>query len=109
VYFKSKQYDNAFAEFDKGHEIRKDSPMAYYFKGLICEKKAKAVEVTPTQAKELKKNAITYWQTYLDVSAKTTMQPSESHKHIGITKEESIKRAKKHIQMLKEELANDKK
>jgi len=105
VYYKAKQYDNSFNEFTKATQLKNDSAMAYYFLGLINEKMAlgrsKQNEIT------LKKKALDSWKKYLEISAQPTINPSNPHKHIGISKEESIKRAKKHIMVLEEELSNE--
>ena len=41
VYYKSKQYDRSLDEFSKVIQIKKESQMAYFFTGLLYEKKAK--------------------------------------------------------------------
>lgn len=106
VYYKMKQYDNSLNEFSKTIDIKKESPMAYYFTGLIYEEKAMAV--SGAEAKNLKRKALDAWQNYLAISENSTQETSESHRHIGITKKESIQSAKKHIKVLKEELENEK-
>ena len=106
VYYKMKQYDNSLDEFSKTIALRKESPMAYYFTGLIYEEMAMAV--SGSEVKNLKRKALDSWQNYLEISERSGQEPSESHRHIGITKKESILSAKKHIKVLKEELENEK-
>jgi len=104
VYYKAKQYDNALDEFVKTVEMNKKSPMAYYFMGLIYE--AKAVEENDLKTKkDLQNSALKAWENYLSYS---NGKRPESHRNIGITVEESHKRAKQHIATLKEELHHEK-
>ena len=107
VYYKAKQYDNSFNEFTKASQLKNDSSMAYYFLGLVNEKMA----LGRSEQEEIafKKKALESWKRYLDISAQPSANPSASHKHIGISKEESIKRANKHIMVLEEELNNENK
>lgn len=105
VYFRAKLNDNALAEFNKAVAIRIDNPMAYYFMGMIYEQKASGLP--NGQSKEYKKKALEAWLNYLDSTGKTNMSPSEAHKHIGISRDESVTRAKKHVQILQQELGND--
>ena len=95
VYFWDKQYGNALAEFNKTLSIQKDNPMALYFVGMIYE------------ALGQKQQALAAWQNYLAVSENSTAAMSEAHRHIGISKQESIERAKKHIKVLKGELEHE--
>jgi tetratricopeptide (TPR) repeat protein len=105
VYFNSSQYDNALTEFTKTTDMNKNSPMAYYFMGLIFEKKA-LVETGAANAKDYKKKAIVAWQNYIGCDRSAIKIP-EGHKNIGISLKESIRRAKRHIEVLQEDLRND--
>lgn len=107
VYFKAKQYDAAVDEFKKSIAVSKDNLMALYFTGLIYEKKAKAGDISPEISRELKEKALESWKNYLAISE--TAKIKKLHKHLHLTKKESIKRAKKHIAVLKGELENEKK
>ena len=104
VYFKAKLLDNALGEFNKSIAIRMDNPMAYYFMGMIYEQKASALP--NGQSADYKKKALTAWMNYLDSAGKTTMSHSEAHKYIGISREECMERARKHIEVLQRELEN---
>ena len=104
IYYKIKQYENALDEFVKTAEIKRNSPMAYYFMGLIYEKKAIS-EIDKMTAKDMKRKALKAWQNYLGCDHKKEMK--EAHRNIGITVKESIKRAKRHIKMLQEDLDNE--
>lgn len=108
IYYKAKQYDNSFNEFTKASEEKNDSSMAFYFLGMVTEKMAlgrgEQEEIT------LKKKALESWKRYLEISAMNTNNPStSSYKHTSLSKEECLKRAKKHIMVLQEELNNENK
>jgi len=107
IYYKAKQYDNSLNEFTKASEEKNDSSMAYYFLGLVNEKMA--LGYNEPEVTVLKKKALGSWKRYLEISAQQSENPSVSHKHIGISKKESIKRAKKHIMVLEEELKDENK
>ena len=102
VYFKGNQHENALSEFSKSVEINKDTPMAYYFMGLIYESKALESGLSAGASGDLKRKALAQWESYLEASEKSEI--SRSHRHLGISREESIQRAQKHIHILKEEL-----
>ncbi|MFH1369440.1 MAG: tetratricopeptide repeat protein [Elusimicrobiota bacterium] len=102
VYYKMKRYDNALEEFGKSISISPDNPMAYYFMGMIYEQKAVGSANGTTRA--LKQKALDAWQKYLDSSAKPANSSLSAYKHAGISKKGCVKRAKKHIKVLKGEL-----
>jgi cytochrome c-type biogenesis protein CcmH/NrfG len=97
VYFRSGKQDDALGAFSKTLQLRGDNPMAYYFMAMIYESKGQ------------KQRALDCWQNFIRVSESTSMPPSEAHRHIGISRGDSIKQAEKHIKMLQEELSNGKK
>lgn len=107
IYFKSRQYDSSLGEFDLAVALSKDTPMAYYFRGLIYEKKAKNSGVTARQAAEFKKAALAQWQAFLETAARVP-PVSETRSHNGITRAQSIERARQHIKVLTEELEHEK-
>ena len=102
IYFKNRQYDNALEEFTTVVTIKKESPMAYYFMGLIYEEKAE--HISNGAARILKTKALEAWQNYLDSTEKTPLKSVKEHQNIGITRKESTERAKKHIAVLKGEI-----
>lgn len=106
IYFKTGQYDNALAEFSAVASLRHDNPMAYYFMGMIYEQKA--LGLPNGDARAMKQKALDAWQNYLSTSENTPPNAPERHRHIGVSKADSIKSAKKHIEVLREELAHDK-
>lgn len=106
IYFKTGRYDNALAEFSSVVGLRQDSPMAYYFMGLIYEQKA--LGLPNGEARDMKRKALDAWNNYLVTSENTPPSAPERHRHIGVSKADSIKSAKKHIDVLREELDHDK-
>jgi Tfp pilus assembly protein PilF len=104
VYFKTRELDNALAEFSKVTAIRANSPMAFYFMAQIYEGKAVS-ETDAAATRQLKQKALDAWQSYLATSG-TTPRP-ERHRNIGISMDEAVARAKKHIVILQEDLRNE--
>jgi predicted alternative tryptophan synthase beta-subunit len=78
--------------------------MAFYFMAQIYEGKA-VRETDAAAARQLKQKALDAWQSYLATSG-TTPRP-ESHRNIGISVDEAVARAKKHIVILQEDLRNE--
>jgi len=104
VYFSNGEYENALdGGFLKSIELKKENPAAYYFMGMIYEKKALST-AKPDIAKEMKSKALESWQNYLKYAGNKKYIPSGDHNNIGITVQEGIKRAKNHIEMLQEGL-----
>ncbi|MCB4792891.1 MAG: hypothetical protein LHV68_13560 [Elusimicrobia bacterium] len=105
VYFKDRQFDNALNEFTGVLTVDKDRTLAYYYLGLIYE--AKALSETDLQSsKEQKLKALQAWQEFLRCAA-ITEKKAEAHKNRGMNKENDLKLAERHIQMLKEMLGNE--
>lgn len=101
VYFRNADYENALSGgFLKTVEIKKENPMAYYFMGMIYEKKALSTS-KPDLEKDMKSKALEAWQNYLKYAGDN---PSYPHNNIGVSPQESIKRAKNHVDMLQEGL-----
>jgi tetratricopeptide (TPR) repeat protein len=103
VYFKSKQYGHALDEFQKTISIRKETPMAYYFTGLIYEMNALG-EIDRTARNSLKMRALESWQNYLEYRSK--IKP-KAHKDGKIIVKDGIGLAKRHIKRLKEDLSHE--
>jgi len=101
VYFRDGDYDNAVDGFSRALEMSKTNPMANYFLGMIYEKKALG---TPSAevSKDMKMKALKCWQDYM-ANVGTTKIP-DVHRNIGISVKEGIKRAKKHVEILKKGL-----
>ncbi len=106
VYFKCKKYDNALNAFESAAGIMKESPMAYYFIGMIYEKKAVG-ETERDAARLMKQKALDAWQLYLTYSGKTEMKSLGSHRNACVTVENGVATAKKHVKLLTEDLSND--
>jgi tetratricopeptide (TPR) repeat protein len=104
VYFRMKKYDDALSEFDRTIAIRKENPMAYYFEGLIYEKKA--LGESAGAARALQEKALVSWKNYLQYAGTARRRP-EVHRHIGRSVEDAIRRAKQHISILKEKLGHE--
>lgn len=105
IFFRTHQFENAIDSFDKAIAAKADNPMAYYFSGMIYEK----IAITKTDKNEstgLKRKALEAWENYLKYAREDEKRP-ESHKNICISVKESIKRAKKHVALLNEELLNE--
>ena len=104
VYFRHGDYENALASgFLKSIELKKDKPSAYYFMGMIYEKKALSTPKVD-MAKEMKIKALESWQSYLKYASDEKLMASDKHHNLGISVQESIKRSKNHVDMLKEGL-----
>lgn len=94
VYFRSGKYDDALGAFSRTLQLKPDNPMAYYFMAMIYESKGQ------------KQRALDSWKNFVRVSESTTMPPSESHRHIGVSRADSIRQAEKHIKVLQEGISN---
>jgi tetratricopeptide (TPR) repeat protein len=105
VYFKSQQYDSAIDEFTRSTEMDKDSPMAYYCTGMIYEAKAK-MEKNKAEAKDFESKALQSWRDFLTFSDPSKVK-LESQRSSGVSLKENIKRAKRHIALLEEDLRNE--
>ena len=102
LYFRADSYNDALGEFSTSVEAKNSNPMAYYFMGMIYERKALATS-KPDVAKDMKTKALLSWQNYL-ANADTSKGWTDEHKNIGISIKESIKRAKNHVEILQEGL-----
>lgn len=100
--YRAKRYDDALAAFSRTLELRPNHPMALYFLGMIYEKKA-LTEPDETSVRSLKTRALDAWQNYL-ACADTGHPDPAAHRNIGITVKESVRRAQRHVRVLKEEL-----
>lgn len=106
MYYKAKQYDNSLNEFGAVMLMDPNNAMAYYFTAMIYEQQAKSSSVSLPSTKVLKQKALDSWRSYLRV-AEGSGDPDASRRHIGISKQESIDRAKKHMLVLEGELGNE--
>lgn len=104
VYFKAKQHDEALAEFDRTIAIDRDTPLAWYFKGLIYEAKAKNDKANEDLYEG---KALDAWKSVLETSERVKDRPRKPRK--GITVEKAVEQAKEHVAKLKEELRDEKK
>ena len=107
IYFRDGQYDNAIEEFGKAIAIKKKSPMAYYFLGLLYEKKALGTPDT-AETQLMKRKALVSWQNYTICVDSSNIRP-DGHENIDVTVSEAIRRAGKHIEILKGGLRNENK
>lgn len=107
VYFRARQYNNAIDEFSKTIAMEKNSPMAYYFMALIYEKKA-INSKNRGDEQDLESKALQAWRDFMTYSGPSRIRP-ESHRNIGISVKESIRRAERHIRLLEEGLRHEKK
>lgn len=107
VYFKGGQYDSAIEEFNKAVNISKGIARAYYFLGLLYEKKALG---TPDadEAQAMKRKALESWQNYTVFVDAAQIRPEEG-KDIEMALSEAIRRAGKHIEILKGGLRDENK
>jgi hypothetical protein len=102
--FQGKKHDEALAEFDRTIAIDKDTPLAYYFKGLIYEAKAKNDKANEDLYES---KALEAWNNVLETSERVKDRPRKPRK--GITVEKAVEQAKEHVAKLKEELRDEKK
>jgi tetratricopeptide (TPR) repeat protein len=102
MYYKAGRHTEALAQFKEVATRYQDSTMAYYFMGMIYEAMAVAEQNTVT-AKDLKRQALSAWETYI-ARAEANLSVSAAHTDTGVSREESIKRAQKHISLLQEAL-----
>jgi tetratricopeptide (TPR) repeat protein len=107
IHFREGEYYDALDNFSKSVAIKSDNPMAYYFMGMIYEKKALGTSNWAV-AKEMKTKALQSWQNYITCVDSKKVTP-DAHRNIGITIKEGIRRAKKHIEILKEGLRDEQK
>ena len=104
VYFRSGDFENALSGgFLKAVEIKKEIPSAYYFMGMIYEKKALSTPKAD-MARDMKARALESWKNYLKYAGDKKIIDGDKHHNIGISIQESIKRAKNHVEMLQEGL-----
>jgi tetratricopeptide (TPR) repeat protein len=100
IYSRLDQYENALREFSRTVELDPISPMAYYFMGMIYE--AKAIGNNRVTIREMERKALEAWKKFVSCADKVTQSRTN-----GMTREESIKRAQRHILMLSEELSDE--